>query len=152
MRLDREYLDEKRLVKVNLPEERPYLVERGEDHIDNEHLSGFVGEACFYLAREIVSRTPVECAVNIGATGPFIVWLDGKEVLRNEKSSSWGHHDNTFTALFDENPKRVVIKCIRPEDCFRFNMWFMKLDVPGDKTVGVSYMLDCMGDICIGKK
>lgn len=147
VRLDREYLDEKRLIKESLTQERPYLVERGEDYIDNEHLSGFTGEACFYLVREIVSRTPVKCAVNIGATGPFTIWLDGEEVLRNEESSAWGHHDYSLISRFDENPRRIVIKCIRPADHFRFSMWFMMLDIAGDKTRGISYMLDCMGDI-----
>ncbi len=145
--LDREYLNESELVKRDLPEEDPYVVERGENHIDVQHLGGFIGESCYYLVREIASKEPVECNVVLGSTGPFVVWMDGQEALRNESSSAWFFQDYTFSAKFDQKPKRIVIKCLRPDDRFRFSMGFMKKNVKGDKTVGVSYLIDSMGDI-----
>lgn len=146
VRLDREYLNETLLLEQDICDEEPFTVERGEDHIDSGHLGGFTGEACYYLVRDIVANEPVECNVSIGATGPFVIWMDGKEVFRNERISSWFFQDYVFRAEFDRTPKRMVIKCIRPTDEFRFSLCFMKTDVPGDKTVGVSYLLDCMGN------
>ncbi len=148
--LDREYLDESKLIGKNIPAELPFKVERGEDHLDSEHLGGFTGEACYYLVREIAAEEPVTCNVSFGATGPFKVWLDGEEVLKIDKDSawkSWATRDYSFEARFDKVPRRMVIKCIRPGDYFRFSLCFIKKDVRGDKTEGISYLIDKMGDV-----
>ena len=150
VRLDRPYLDETHLQKEEIPEEVPYTVECGEDRIGNADLGGFFGEACFYLTRDVVSREPVECNVNIGSTGPFIVWLDGEEVLRHEGVSSWGPHDFMFRAMFDMKPRRLVIKCVRPGDDFQLSLCFRRLNSQEDKTKGVSYLLDCLGEVILG--
>lgn len=151
VRLDRPYLDEQKLLKEDLPEEHPFRVERGEDHLDASHLGGFTGEGAYYLVRNLVSREPVDCQMGFASSMPFIAWLDGEEICRNEECKSWSPHDMCVRAQFDDKPRRLVIKLARQMDDFRFSLCFLKLDIPGDKTVGVSYMLDQMGDIAPGR-
>ena len=149
---DNEYLDEARLLKEDIADEDPYIIERGEDIITEEHLGGFTGEACYYLVREIWSSAPIdECAVFISASGPFTVWVDGIQVIKEEKPDAWmawAPMNNSFITSFDDKPKRIVIKCIRLDDIFRLNMWVMTTNIYGigDHIRGVSYMLDSTGD------
>lgn len=140
------YLDEATLLTGDLPQEIAYLVEKGEDHIDYPDLGGFVGEACYYFVREFVADGPIECGVSIGSTAPMVVWLDGQEVCRREKPSTWFYGDGAFAARFSKTPRRMVIKVAIPADDFRFSISFIKADIPGDKTVGIAANLDCFGD------
>lgn len=145
-RLDREYLDETALRLNDIPEENPFVIERGEDHIDADFVGKYLGESCYYLVREISAKELVECDVNIGYTGPFIVWLDGEEMLRSEESSAWFPFDYSFSAKFNSTPRRMVFKCVRPGDEFRFSLCFVRKDTPGGKTNGISILLDNLGD------
>jgi len=62
VRLDWSYLDERRPLEKDIEEEHPYVIQRSEDHIDSEHLGGFVGQACFYFVREIKAAIRNFCA------------------------------------------------------------------------------------------
>ena len=145
VRLDKPYLDETTLVARDLPIEHPFIVECGNDRVSGADLGANLGECCYYLVREIASTEPVDCQVNIGATGPVAAWIDGREVLRNERSRPWFFGEYTFPAHFDTTPRRIVVKCLRVSDEFMFSMCFIKNDVPGDKLRGVSYLIDSMG-------
>jgi len=102
--------------------------------------SGVVESTCKHVV-------PVECNVNIGATGPVKVWVDGQEMLSSETYVAWWPNEYTFPISFDLEPRRFVIKCLRLVDDYRFSMCFLKRNVAGDKTRGVSYLIDSLGDL-----
>jgi len=146
VRLDRAYLDEVALSAGPLADEEPFLVERGEDHLDAEHLGGFTGEACYYLVRTIVAREPLPATLCIGSTGPFAVWLNGTEVHRHDAVQPWSQFGFWIPVSLLEGRNRLVLKAIRLTDAFRVSTCFIKPDVPGDKTRGVSFIMDCFGE------
>ncbi len=144
-RLDRQYLNEAELIKREMQEEAPFLVETGEDFLHHDDLGGFLGECCYYLTREIVSSEERNCAVSLGSTGPVAAWWDGRDVLRADNVESHFLTEHQFGVRLDSNPHRLVVKCLRLADLFQFSLHFIKENIPGDRTVGVSYFLDCTG-------
>ncbi len=146
-RMQTAYLDEQRLLTHDLPDEYPMELHLAEDRITHTDLGGYTGEAVYYFVRTFVSREPVSCSVNIGATGPLVVWVDGEEVYRSDKVQPWFPQDHQFTFQCDDMPRRVVVKCARVMDEFCFSWQCIKADIPGDKTVGVSFVLDCLGNL-----
>jgi ADP-ribosylglycohydrolase len=145
-RLDKAYLDEGKLVVRDLPADEPYVVECGTEHLDSAQLGGFIGESVYYLVREIVAAEPFEANVNFGCDVPFIWWIDGKEVARHEHHWSWNQYDFNVRVKFDKTPRRMVFKLARHTDSFRISLTPVLTDVPGNKTVGISYFIDKAGD------
>ncbi|MHB1456354.1 MAG: ADP-ribosylglycohydrolase family protein [Armatimonadota bacterium] len=146
VRLDRAYLDEAALLTGAISSEEPFIIERGEDHLVGADLGSNIGESCYYLVRDFVSEMPIDCSVAIGCTGPVTVWLDGVEMVSSDKASTWYMWNVGFGAHFNSTPKRMVIKSIKPADEWKFSISFYKIDVPGDKTIGHSMNIDCIGN------
>lgn len=121
-RLDEIYLDEARLLREDLPEEVPMILERGEDIITEKHLGGFKGQACYYLVRTIQSDTPIETTVMLGYTGPFRVWFDGKESIAVNESFAWAPMTKWASMSLTGKPQRLVVKLIRPADFMSFSI------------------------------
>lgn len=147
VRLEKEYLDEKTLLKQDIPAESPFVVECGTEHVDAANLGGFVGESVYYLVREIVAAEPFEANVNVGCDVPLAWWVDGREVARSTEHGTWNHYDFTARVKFDKTPRRMVFKLARKTDGFRLSCSPILLDVPGKKTVGISYFIDKGGDV-----
>jgi ADP-ribosylglycohydrolase len=121
-RLDEIYLDEARLIREDLPEEVPMILERGEDILTEKHLGGFKGQACYYLVRTIQSDKPIEATVMFGYTGPFRVWVDGKENIAVNDSFAWSPATKWSFMTLTGKPQRLVIKLIRPSDFLSFSI------------------------------
>lgn len=146
-RLDKPYLDEAKLFKQDLPGERPLQVEAGPDWLDSADLGGFRGESVYYLAREIVADKPIECRLCVGCTVPFVLYVDGQEVMRKERYAAWYHVDHECRIRYTRKPTRIVAKLMRATDDFRFSICHLKMDVVGKKTIGHSYLIDTLGDV-----
>ena len=126
-----------------------FQVESGEDVIHDRDYSGFTGEACFYFVRSIVSREPVSCIMNVGCSGEFCVYLDGKEMLHQESVRGWALRDFQIPFECDGvHPVQLVLKTVRRNDFMSLSVCFIKKDVTGDKTKGISYLHDDFGDNC----
>lgn len=147
VRLDKPYLDETELAVHDLPDETPVLLQRGEDHIDAEHLGGFFGEACYYFVREIACDEDREFDLDLGCTSPCVVWIDGREVWRSESSRAWCISNHIFRVRFGPKPSRMVIKCAKSADEFRMSVTPIRLSFSEEKRGGVSYILDNMRDV-----
>ena len=141
-----EYLDEKLLFENHIEKETPFLVERGENTIDESHLGGFFGEAVYYLVRDIIASEPIDCVLSFGSSVPFIAYLDGNELFRFKENYTWGVVDIRTCVSLSNSPKRLVIKLIKTSDSFRFSASFIKADIAGDKLVGDSFLVDLTGD------
>lgn len=146
-RLDCAYLDENRLLREDLPEELPFRFERGEDWIDEHHLGGFRGQACYYLVREFRAREAGEVNIFFGRSGPYRAWLDGQLVGEDQRMRCWApHEDEGLRVRLTGQRQRLVIKLVSLSDVFRFSVLFIG---PGDTEMrrGISYILDHLEDL-----
>ena len=115
--LDTPYLDEARLVKGDIPEERPYIVEIGGDFIYRDDLSHYKGTSCYYLVRTIRSEKEIpDVNFCVGADVPFKAWLDGVPITREELSRCRSAHGKADTLT--TKPRRLVIKIAASADDF----------------------------------
>lgn len=146
VQLERPYLDEAALLRAEIPGEDPYDIEVADDVIDDRDLGGFTSESCYYLTRRIVSPEAMDMRFTLGATGPFVASLNGAEVLRWEKVTTWGPYDFQFAATLKEGDNRLVIKALRLTDAFRLSMTPIRPDAFKDRTKGVSMFSDQLGD------
>ncbi len=151
VRLDPPYLDESRLVREDLPEEDPMVLERGEDLITEAHLGGFKGQACYYLVRTF--RGPAGGAINanlaVGQSGPYRVWLNGQETAVSTHLTNWTAGVGGPGVQLTDQPQRLVVKVARLTDAFAFSAAFLGA---GDNTRqrGVSYIQDGLEDLPAG--
>lgn len=148
VRLDHPYLDESRLLREDIPEEDPMLLERGEDLIMESHMGGFKGQACYYLVRTIRAPAgkPVNASLTIGQSGPYRAWLDGKEVAVSTALTSWTSGVGGVGVHLMNKPQRLVVKVARLTDAFAFSVMFLGAGDPS-KQRGVSYIYDCLEDL-----
>jgi hypothetical protein len=146
--LDHAYLDESRLLKEDIPEEMPMLVEWGKDLITEANLGGFRGQACYYFVRTIRATAPVSKArLSIGSTGPYRLWLDGTEIGASTEIRGWApHQDQGFPLDLTGEPQRLVLKCVRLMDVLSLSVLFQGVGDPERKR-GISYLLDCLEDL-----
>lgn len=128
VRLDHPYLNETRLLKEEIPEESPFLVETAGHRISREDLFGFNGASCCYLVRDFKAEKPVEKVQFLfQADCPFVCYLDGRRL------SSCGRHENPGTAytaapLIDltGNLQRIVIKLMTRLEHFQCGLNFFR--------------------------
>jgi ADP-ribosylglycohydrolase len=145
-RLDKPYLDEPRLIREDIPEELPEMIQTGEDYLDGAEIAGFVGQACFYLVRELVSPEMHDISFHITTATPHVVWFDGKELARRENPREVSLQDGKVGPMrVGPEPKRLVIKLARQSDDFRL----CAMPVGGgdpEKKRGISMFNDRLGD------
>ncbi len=149
VRMDKPYLDEEKILKEDITSERPVVVEAPEDIITSRDVNGFMGEAVYYFVREIVSRETIQCKLAIGSTAPFTAWLDGRKILSQEQYLSWMPQNAEAEVSFTTKPQRLVIKVANEMDTFQLSVSVLKVlkDIYGDKTEGVSFLVDSLGDV-----
>lgn len=147
VRLDAPYLDEKKLLEDDLPQEVPLKLECGEDYLNHSDFGGFCGQACYYLVRTF--RSPRELDVNllIGRTGPYRAWLDGVEIGSSDKMRAYAMLDDANLKIhLTGKPQRLVIKLARLTDAYDFSLFFVGMGDP--KYIrGVSNILDCLEEM-----
>jgi len=144
--LDSKYFDEERLLKEDILDEEPYDIECDEDIITSKELDLRMNECLVYFTRDIVFDKDTSCDIFIGGNAPFILYVDGKEVARNDKYYTYSPHDILVKNLeFGLAPKRLVIKALKPHSDFKLGLQFMLSDWAGDKKRGISYILDNYG-------
>ena len=85
-----------------------------------------------------------ECKVDIGSTGPFVMWIDGEQALRSDKTLPYAPWDHSYKTTFSTAPRRVVIKLLRLTDEFEFGVNFVKT-AASDKTAGEACFVDNFG-------
>ncbi len=152
VRLDRSYLDEKRLLAQDIPEELPVLVERGEDLLTSDHLGGFRGQGCYYFVRTIqAAEGPCDASIYVGHIGSYRLWLDGKEIATDESIRGWCSYEEPGTKVkLTGKAQRLVAKVLRQSDDFSFSIHFMGKGDPEYKR-GCSNILDGLADLPVGQ-
>ena len=147
-RLDRAYLDEKKLLTQDLAEELPVLLEQGEDLLTEAHLGGFCGQGCYYLVRTIQATDgPRDASIYIGRVGPYRLWLDGKEIAAEDGTRGWCSYEEPGVKIkLTGKPQRLVAKVLRQSDAFSFSLNFMCKGDPEYKR-GVSNIMDSLADL-----
>lgn len=146
VRIDKSYLDETTLVRQDLPDEFQVLVETGADQITSDQIGGFCGEGVFYLVRELTATEEIDCTAVLGSTCPCVVWVDGVEAIRNKNPKPF-HWDMPFPIHLSQQTTRIVIKCIGTTAEFEVGLQFLRPNFVGDKTRGVSYLMDSLSEV-----
>jgi ADP-ribosylglycohydrolase len=148
VRLDREYLDEQRLLREDIPEELPELLQMGEDYLSGSDLAGFQGQACFYIVREIVASEERDVTFNITCNAPHAVWFDGTELTRREKGREVSPQDGGAGKVrVCPVPKRLVIKVARQIDPLSLCVTAVGGGGDPEKKRGISMFADFLADI-----
>jgi len=149
VRLDKEYLNEKLLLKEDILEELPEKIQLGEDYIEGAQLVGFNGPACFYIVRELVAKESCRIAFHITANVPLAVWFDGKEIIRREYGREVSLQDGFIEPVkIDNIPKRLVIKLARQSDFLSLCVAATKIpEGKPERKRGISIFADSLGDI-----
>ena len=114
VRTNHPYLDENRLLKEDIPEEQPFMLEMPGHGIRRSDLFRFNGALCCYLVREIQAETPVrDVQFLFQADCPFVCCLDGRRL------NSCGRHENPGAAYeaapridLNGGKQRMVIKLV----------------------------------------
>ncbi len=141
---DQAYLNEKELLKQDLPSERPLLVYTEEDRLTKEEFGGFEGESCYYVVREVICPKDHDCLAVFSCCAPLTVWADGEKVYEKEEEGSCGLLDIRIPVTFRaEKPMRFVAKVYSRTDARELSMFFVE-HFTEDKSRGVSFALDCM--------
>lgn len=144
--LNEKYLNEEQLFQRRLNDEYPVLFQTGADSFMLEDAIRFVGESCYYLARDVYSETDKEVNLTIGANCPFLLYVDGELAIRNNKTQAFAPRD-FFFRLDISRKRRIVVKVLSNGEKIKFGMSFSVLDCVRDKTEGISYMssgiIDC---------
>ncbi len=110
--LDREYLDEAALLKHDLPDENPVLLEKGGREFLKKDFGGFTGTCCYYLTLNIRSAKELEQTIfGFSSATPAKAWIDGRLIYSQDKElcpiAVFGD-DMLFNLT--AKPQRVVIK------------------------------------------
>jgi len=146
--INEKYLDEDTLLDEDIIEEFPFNIELAEDVITNEDISHHMGESCYYFTRTFVSSETRDVEILVGATGPFIMWINGKEVMKSDIIGGWCPQD--FSAKFDvleDQEYRLVVKAVQITDEFKFSLNFVMNPNPESKEYGKSWILDTFGSV-----
>jgi ADP-ribosylglycohydrolase len=148
VRIDKEYLDERRLMKEDIPEEFPLLMERGEEIITESHLGGFTGQGCYYMVRTIqATNGPSDATLLVGRVGSYRLWIDGIEIAAENGPRGWCSYEEPGVKIkLTGKPQRIVVKLLRQSDAFSFSLNFMCKGDPEYKR-GISNIMDSLSDL-----
>ena len=128
--LEKPYLDETRLLSGPLPEEMPFPVEIGGDHLLSRDLGSFQGTCCYYLVRTIRSQEDLDgVSCGFGSDVPAKMWIDGKEVFLQERHLALVGNSNEKMKLDLRKGEehRLVIKIAARSDSFELRSSFGKV-------------------------
>ncbi|MBQ0105576.1 MAG: ADP-ribosylglycohydrolase family protein, partial [Armatimonadetes bacterium] len=145
--INTEYLDEATLLKEEIEEEFPFKVECPEFLMTNEDISHHMGETCYYFTRTIVAEEDYDAKLHVGCSGPFVIYVNGQEVMRNNYTGTWSPDDNYAPFDMKEGEEyRIVVKALQITDEFKFSFDLNIRDYPESKEYGKSIFLDNYGD------
>ncbi len=112
VRPDHAYVDEKRLLTEDIPEELPFRIETLGHGMSRSDLFQFDGASCCYLVREFKAEKPREKVQFVfQADCPFVCWFDGQQVSSSTRHENPGsaYGAAPFVNLTGEI-QRIVIK------------------------------------------
>ncbi len=119
----------------------------GLPRLEGTQISGFRGQACFYLVRELVAGEVRELSFNVTANAPFAVWFDGKELARRDHARDISVQDGRIGPMqVGPTPKRLVIKLARQTDYLSL----CAMPVGGgdpERKRGISMFADWLGNL-----
>ncbi|MBR4664302.1 MAG: ADP-ribosylglycohydrolase family protein [Lentisphaeria bacterium] len=127
--LDKPYLNEAGLLAGPLPEEMPFAVEIGGNHLYSRDLGSFQGTCCYYLVRTIRSQADLDgVSCSLGSDVPAKMWIDGKEVFRQEQHLALvgSSNEKMMLDLRKGEEHRLVIKVAARADSFELRYGFSK--------------------------
>jgi len=147
VKLDNKYLDEKKLLSEEIKEEFPFTINLAEDIIKKEDISKNMGESCYYFTRELVSTENRDINFFIGSTGPFKLYVNGKEIYKNEECIPYSPQDYIAGMTVEKGKTyRIVVKVLQLGDDFKFAISPMMNPIPESKEYGKSFVLDTFGN------
>ncbi len=145
--INKEYLDETALLGGEIEAEFPYEVECPEFLMTEKDISNHMGETCYYFTRTIVAEENYEAKLHFGFSGPFVIWLNGKEIMRSDRVGTWSPDDHYYPIdLKKKKEYRFVVKALQITDEFRFSFDLNIRDYPESKEYGKAIFLDNYGD------
>ena len=141
--INREYLDEKRFVTGEIPEEQPESLECGTDFIHGSDIGGWFGPACWYFSRNIIIPDGKKVLLNLSINGLMKVWINGKEKFASDlKRDSWnGTSDCSIKITGNGKIIRLAVKAVSFCDVPDFYCGILR-DEPLQQKAGVSYQSD----------
>ena len=93
-----------------------------EDLIPVDETFGAIGEATFYLTAEWVFTEEAERWIVIGNSDAFVLWLNGREVIRRDECRCWQPHCHAEIVTFKKGINRVALKLTRRTEKLRFSL------------------------------
>ncbi|MBQ6474216.1 MAG: ADP-ribosylglycohydrolase family protein [Victivallales bacterium] len=129
VRFNHPYLDEARLLREELPGERPFLVETASRTLNRRDICAFRGSACYYLVREFRALEPILGAnVSVSCDAAYRCWLDGRPAGFRDSHAPTSRGYCGPETLHDLTGKRqrLVIKIASQLDDFSVCVRFTK--------------------------
>ena len=118
----KEYLDEAAYVREGRAASGERLITAYEDLIPVDETFGAIGEATFYLTAEWVFTEEAERWIVIGNSDAFVLWLNGREVIRRDECRCWQPHCHAEIVTFKKGVNRVALKLTRRTEKLRFSL------------------------------
>ena len=145
--LQREYLDEQKLLSSDMGELDPIAIETADHVICKDDICEFRGQACYYLSRTVFAESHLgRCGIFVGRSGPYKLWIDGKLIAQDEKMRFWAQHEDEGL-FFELTPgeHRIVLKLLDLSDSLKTSISFIT-SIPQNCTKGISYFDDRLAD------
>ncbi len=129
--IEREYIDEKRLIVdhlpggevVNLPEDRVKLTPDYKPY----------GAAVAYLVEEPVSPVIREAWLAVGSGDAYRLWLNGRLILANDRARSYNPYNDSKIVQLKSGKNRLVAKILRHSNEFEFSYAFLAVEKSREK-------------------
>ena len=136
-KLDREYLDEAALLRHELPEEDPLLLEKGGREFLKKDFGGFTGTCCYYLTLDFAAKSEIEQAIlGFSSATPAKIWLDGRLVCtQTEQCCPIAVFGDEMHIRLTGKPQRLVIKIVSHSEEPFCELFFFKPSMDATRAV-----------------
>lgn len=118
---DREYLDEKLLVKDADQIKPERTITAYEDLIPVDKSFGTYGEATFYLITDLWFEKELNTWIVIGNSDAFKIWINGELIQDFDEARTWQPQSHGSTVHFNEGSNRVILKLTRRAQNLKFS-------------------------------
>lgn len=123
--LDKEYIDEKDLEKA-FSREDPQPVYQAEDMLPMDETFTFHGQGCIYLRQKLLSPETRRVWVIIGNNDGYVLWVNGREVMRKDTIRLWTPYNNYFSVELKAGVNEIGLKLLRRTESLRFSIAFRR--------------------------
>ena len=123
--LDKKYIAEKDF-KTEFENENFQYMFASEDLLPTEQNFTYHGQGCIYLRRTIISPEDRNCWIVLGNNDGFVMWVNGREVIRKDEVRLWTPYNHYFIVDLKKGENEIVLKLLRRTETLKFGFGFRK--------------------------